>query len=51
MWITVTPVSSSPRQMAQLMGAAPRYLGKSEACRLIPPSRAVASVAADRICP
>ena len=51
MWITVTPVSVSPWYMAQLIGAAPRYFGRSEPCRLIPPRRAVAKVSVERICP
>ena len=33
----VTPVSVSPFMIAQLMGAAPRYRGRSEAWRLIVP--------------
>src|SRR5260370_4461564 len=32
--IVVTPVRVSPFTMAQLMGAAPRYLGSREACKL-----------------
>ena len=34
------PVSVSPRNIAQLIGAAPRYLGTSDACRFTLPSRA-----------
>ena len=34
----VTPVSVSPFITAQLMGAAPRYLGRREPCRLKAPS-------------
>ena len=34
----VTPVVVSPFITAQLMGAAPRYLGRSEACRLNVPN-------------
>ena len=30
----VTPVSFSPLMMAQLIGAAPRYLGSKEPCTL-----------------
>ena len=33
----VTPVSFSPLIMAQFMGAAPRYLGNKEPCKLIVP--------------
>ena len=33
--MTELPVSGSPSRMAQLMGAAPRQRGSSEACRLI----------------
>lgn len=33
----MTPVCGSPLMMAQLIGAAPRYCGSSEACRLIVP--------------
>lgn len=34
----MTPVSVSPLIKAQLIGAAPRYCGSSEACRLNVPS-------------
>ena len=34
----VTPVSVSPLMIAQLTGATPRYLGRSEAWRLTQPS-------------
>ena len=37
----VTPVSRSPLMMAQLMGAAPRYCGSSEAWRLKVPRRGI----------
>ena len=39
---TVTPDFSSPPTTAQLIGAAPRYLGSSEACRFTHPSDMVA---------
>ena len=38
MRIVVTPVRVSPFTMAQFIGAAPRYLGSREACKLIQPS-------------
>ena len=38
----VTPVSRSPLITAQLIGAAPRYWGKSDACRLKVPSGGMA---------
>ena len=38
----VTPVSVSPLMIAQLIGAAPRYWGSSEAWRLKVPSRGMA---------
>src|SRR5260370_39495470 len=38
MRMEVTPVCVSPLAMAQLMGAAPRDLGSSEAWRLVQPS-------------
>src|SRR5437879_448227 len=49
--IVVTPVRVSPFTMAQLMGAAPRYLGSREACRLIQPSFGIGSNLAGIICP
>lgn len=36
-WKVVTPVSFSPLITAQLMGAAPRYWGRREPCRLMEP--------------
>ena len=50
-WITLLPVSVSPRRIAHCTGAAPRYFGSSEPCKLMPPSRVVASVAGRRISP
>ena len=35
----VTPVSFSPFKIARCMGAAPRYLGNSEACIFMAPFR------------
>ena len=49
--IDVTPVFVSPFTMAQLMGAAPRYFGSSEACRLIQPSLGIGRSRAGMICP
>src|SRR5467141_5073051 len=49
--IVVTPVRVSPFTIAQLMGAAPRYLGSREACRLIQPSFGIGSNLAGIICP
>ena len=37
----VTPVSLSPWMTAQLIGAAPRYCGSREACRLNVPKRGI----------
>ena len=36
---------------AQVIGAAPRYLGNNEPCRFRPPNGAIASVASERIWP
>ena len=38
----VAPVSLSPFITAQLIGAAPRYCGSNEACRLKVPKRGIA---------
>ena len=48
-WNVVMPVSCSPLAIAQIMGAAPRYAGKSEGCRLIEPRRGMASRGRGRI--
>ena len=37
------PVTSSPAMIACWTGAAPRQAGRSEKCRLIQPSRGIAS--------
>ena len=47
----VTPVSSSPFKMAQLIGAAPRYLGRREEWTLTHPSRGSSSMSTGRIFP
>ena len=39
----VTPVSGSPAMTARCMGAAPRYLGSSDACTLTKPRRGAIS--------
>src|SRR5213076_272761 len=49
--IVVTPVRVSPFPIAQLIGAAPRYLGSREACKLIQPSLGIGSNFAGIICP
>ena len=49
--MTVTPVSVSPFWIARATGAAPRYDGRIEPCRLIPPSRGIDSSSAERIWP
>jgi len=36
-YMMVTPVTLSPLRIAQLMGAAPRYFGRTEECTLIEP--------------
>ena len=38
-------------RIAYATGAAPRYLGSSEACTLIDPSRGIDSNSEERICP
>ena len=45
----VIPVSRSPLMMAQLIGAAPRYSGSSEACRLKVPRRGIAQTTSGSI--
>ena len=45
----VTPVSVSPLMTAQLMGAAPRYCGSSEAWRLNVPRRGMAQITSGSI--
>jgi hypothetical protein len=45
----VTPVSVSPCMMAWLMGAAPRYLGNKDPCRLKAPSVAVVKTLGGKI--
>src|ERR1043166_5585227 len=47
----LTPVSGSPRRIAQLIGAAPRSRGRSDACTLIIPRSGSASTAGLRMCP
>ena len=49
--IMLTPVSLSPASIARCIGAAPRHLGRSDACTLMQPSRGIASTAAGRISP
>ncbi len=49
--MTVTPVDVSPFWMARATGAAPRYDGKTEPCRLIPPSEGMERRSAERIWP
>jgi hypothetical protein len=49
--IVVLPVRVSPLAMAQAMGAAPRYFGSSDACKLIQPSRGISKSRAGMICP
>ena len=49
--ITVTPLSVSPFWMARATGAAPRYAGRIDPCRLMPPSRGIDSKAEERIWP
>ena len=44
-----TPVSVSPFRIAQLMGAAPRYLGKSDAWTLMEPYLGVSRMSSGRI--
>ena len=48
MRMIVTPVVWCPRAIAQLMGAAPRSSGSSEAWRFMAPRRGAASTSADR---
>ena len=47
----VMPVSVSPRMIAHWMGAAPRYLGSSEAWMLMEPRAGASSTAFGRIWP
>ena len=47
----VTPVWRSPAMIARWTGAAPRYVGSSDACTLIMPRRGVASTGSVRIRP
>ena len=49
--ISVTPLSVSPRTTAHVMGAAPRYFGRREACTLMHPRRGPASTSSGRIRP
>ena len=42
-FISVTPVSVSPSTTAHVIGAAPRYLGSSDACTLTHPRRGPSS--------
>ena len=45
----VTPVSVSPLITAQLIGAAPRYCGNNEACRLNVPKRGISHTTSGNI--
>ena len=49
--IVVTPERTSPLRMARLMGAAPRYFGKREECKLIQNCLGTLSRASRSICP
>ena len=49
--MTVTPVPASPLTMDQLMGAAPRNAGRSEACRFTEPMGGTLRISRDRIWP
>ena len=51
MCMMVTPVSFSPLRMAQLIGAAPRYLGSSEEWTLMHPLGGRARMSSGRIRP
>jgi len=50
-WMVVTPVSASPRISAHAIGAAPRYLGRSEAWTLMDPRAGMSRTAVGRIWP
>ena len=50
-WNVVIPVTVSPRMIAHWIGAAPRYLGRSEAWMLIEPRDGASSTACGRIWP
>ena len=49
--IVVSPVFLSPSRIAHCIGAAPRHLGRSEACTLMQPYFGNASISSDKICP
>src|SRR5688572_21044290 len=51
MRMTVTPVSMNPSRMAAWIGAAPRSLGRSEACTLTVPRDGRSMISLDRMCP
>jgi len=51
MRIVVSPVIVSPLTIAQWIGAAPRYFGSSDACRLTHPSRGISIKRCEMICP
>ena len=50
-YIMVTPVSFSPLRMAQLMGAAPRYLGSREEWTFTHPSGGSSKISTGKIRP
>ena len=49
--MSVTPVSASPRTTAHVIGAAPRYFGKSDACTFTQPSLGASSTSVGRMRP
>ena len=49
--IVVTPERASPLMMARLIGAAPRYFGKREECKLMQNCLGTFSRASWSICP